>query len=334
MTIKNIAFYTAYDKRFQGNQFINDFDDSNEYVAVSKQLKKVGFEVHSLDIFNKKKISPDVCFFLDIPPHSVSKLIGGNTYSIVLLREPDNTCQENYKKNRHNEFDLILTWKTSLIDNVKYLPYPSTRLASFEQLQVKDCLNRKLCVLINSNLFSKLDGELYSLRRMIINWFDKFNPKDFELWGYGWDKFSYLVKGRTIFQMKKPKKLIPWSYQGVTKNKFETLSQFKFSICFENTNKVNDYISEKIFDAFIAQNVPIYFGAPNISEIIPKECFIDYRDFNSFEDLYLHLKNMSDDEYLKYIAAINQYMKSSKVQKFSLKNWVDIVSGAIHRLSI
>jgi len=334
MIRKKIAFYSPYDKRTKKDGFLNDFDDSNEYVAVSKHLKKLGFEVHSLDIFNKKKISPDVCFFLDIPPYSVFDVIGDNTYSIVLLREPDNTCQENFKKNRHNEFDLVLTWKSSLIDNLKYLPYPSTRLASFDQLEVKDTLNRKLCVLINSNLFSKLDGELYTLRRKIINWFEKYNQKDFELWGYGWDKFSVLVKGRIVFKMKKPKKFIPLSYQGEAENKHKTLSQYKFSICFENTNKVDDYISEKIFDAFIAQNVPIYFGAPNISEIIPKECFIDYRDFNTIEDLYLHLKNMSDDEYLEYVAAINKYMKSSKVQKFSLKNWVDIVSGSIQRLSI
>ena len=41
------------------------------------------------------------------------------------------------------------------------------------------------------------------------------------------------------------------SYKGETPNKIETLSKYKFSICFENTSSEPDYISEKIFDCFL-----------------------------------------------------------------------------------
>ena len=334
MMRKKIAFYSPYDKRTKKDGFLNDFDDSNEYVTLSKYLIKLGCEVHSLDVFDKQKVSPDICVFMDIPPVNINRLIDRTTQSIVLLRESESISRENFEKKRHAEFDLILTWKRALIDNVKYLPYPSTRLVSFEQLVVKDFLNRKLCVLINSNLFSKLDGELYSLRKKIMIWFHFNHPEDFDLWGFDWDRFKVVIFGRVLFSFKKPSKFIPPLYNGVAEDKINTISQYKFSICFENTNNVNDYISEKIFDAFLAQNVPIYYGAPNITDVIPSDCFIDYRDFKSEDELYSFLKSMPDDEYLEYIAAINKYMKGSKVQKFSLKNWVDIVSGSIQRLSI
>ncbi|WP_226896450.1 glycosyltransferase family 10 domain-containing protein [Poseidonibacter ostreae] len=58
------------------------------------------------------------------------------------------------------------------------------------------------------------------------------------------------------------------------------------------------YITEKIFDSFFAGCVPVYLGADNITEHIPKECFIDKREFDTYEKLYKYLKNMSDEEYV------------------------------------
>ena len=45
-------------------------------------------------------------------------------------------------------------------------------------------------------------------------------------------------------------------------------------------------VSEKIFDCFAAGNVPIYWGASNVTDYIPEDCFIDMRSFSSFEELY------------------------------------------------
>ena len=38
---------------------------------------------------------------------------------------------------------------------------------------------------------------------------------------------------------------------------------------------VNGYVTEKIFDAFKAGCVPVYWGAENITKYVPAECFID-----------------------------------------------------------
>ncbi len=48
-------------------------------------------------------------------------------------------------------------------------------------------------------------------------------------------------------------------------NKIEFLSDYKFNICCENVD-VKDYVTEKIFDAFSAGTIPIYFGSNNEPE--------------------------------------------------------------------
>lgn len=83
---------------------------------------------------------------------------------------------------------------------------------------------------------------------------------------------------------------------------------------------------------FLAKNIPIYWGATNISEIVSKEYFIDFRDFDSYEELYLFIKNMEDDVYLGYINAINKLLNSESICRYTLENWVKGIKNAIFKL--
>jgi hypothetical protein len=105
-------------------------------------------------------------------------------------------------------------------------------------------------------------------------------------------------------------------FKGFVENKIALMSQYKFSICFES-QIANGYVSEKIFDSLFAFCVPIYLGAKNIEEYVPKNCFIDYRDFNSLEDLQKYLDNMSDADYQKILNHIETFLKSKKFEKNS-----------------
>lgn len=69
-------------------------------------------------------------------------------------------------------------------------------------------------------------------------------------------------------------------------------SLHKFNICFENS--VDPYyacgwVTEKIFYSLGSGCIPIYWGAPDIEEHVPKEVFIDYRNFDTIKDLYAYL---------------------------------------------
>lgn len=101
-----------------------------------------------------------------------------------------------------------------------------------------------------------------------------------------------------------------------SEEKYDVMMQYKFYLCFENMSLAG-YISEKIFDCFAAGVVPIYMGAPNITEYIPEGCFIDMRDFDSYEALYHYMKEMTEEEYQTYIVNIKNYLKSEKSYQFS-----------------
>jgi hypothetical protein len=54
---------------------------------------------------------------------------------------------------------------------------------------------------------------------------------------------------------------------GKIRNKIKFLSSYKFSITMENTEG-QGYISEKIFDSFMAGKIPIYYGSYMIDAFI------------------------------------------------------------------
>ena len=76
---------------------------------------------------------------------------------------------------------------------------------------------------------------------------------------------------------------------------------------------------------------PIYLGATNIEEYIPKNCFIDYRDFQNDLQLYQFLKMMSKETYERYLSNIGAFLQSDRGQIFS-KEYLDklLYEAAIH----
>jgi len=111
------------------------------------------------------------------------------------------------------------------------------------------------------------------------------------------------------------------SYKGKIKNKKEIMERYKFSICYENAKDIPGYITEKLFDSFFAGCVPVYWGANNITEYIPKNCFIDKRDYKTYEELYAFLNKMDDEEYMKYLINIENYLNSDDSFLFTGKGF-------------
>jgi len=136
----------------------------------------------------------------------------------------------------------------------------------------------------------------YHQRQKIAEYFLAKYPNELDLYGLKWsDKFSKIHKGSVARD-----------------SKIKKLNEYKFAITFDSYINQRGYISEKIFDAFFARTIPIYLGADNISDYIPKECFVDVRRFKSYEELYRYLSTMTEDEYIKKLHAIEKFL-SSKV---------------------
>lgn len=152
--------------------------------------------------------------------------------------------------------------------------------------------------------------ELYKERLEII---EHFAGKEFDLYGIGWDK---PIIGETAGL----RKAVTMSYKGAVADKIETLSQYRFTFTFENTI-AQGYVTEKIFDALFAGSVPIYLGAPDITDFVHKAAFIDMRDFKNYDELELYLRAMTEERYQEYINAINRYIQSPEYERFSQESF-------------
>ncbi|GAA7279778.1 glycosyltransferase family 10 [Helicobacter pylori] len=75
-------------------------------------------------------------------------------------------------------------------------------------------------------------------------------------------------------------------------NKSEFLSQYKFNLCFENSQGYG-YVTEKILDAYFSHTIPIYWGSPSVAKDFNPKSFVNVHDFNNFDEAidyvrYLH----------------------------------------------
>ncbi len=160
--------------------------------------------------------------------------------------------------------------------------------------------------------------DLYSERLNAIRFFHK--TDGFDLFGKGWDDTSRLNKSdREIIRKINPTEV---------DDKLETLSNYRFSLCFENC-VFPGYITEKIFDSFFAGCIPVYYGAPDIAEFIPKETFVDFRDFRSLADLEGFLRSITENEYSAKLTSIREFLKSNQFKQFTESRFADQILSMI-----
>ncbi|HUD01359.1 MAG TPA: glycosyltransferase family 10 [Rhabdochlamydiaceae bacterium] len=205
-------------------------------------------------------------------------------------------------------FKRVYTWNDDLVDNIKFFKfyYPVLQpmlqnLPSFEE--------KKLVTQMSSNKKSKHSKELYKAREAVIQFFE--DKDDFEFYGPAWESKEYK------------------NYRGTVDNKLDTLKNYRFNVCYENMRDVKGYITEKIFDSFAAGSVPIYWGASNVTDYIPKNCFIDRRDFKDFAEVYEYIRTMDKATYDAYLKNIQEYLQSDKAKLFSQEMFSVIFLEAI-----
>jgi hypothetical protein len=231
----------------------------------------------------------------------------------------------NFDKNYHNLFEKIFTWDDQIIDEGKYIHLSYKFNINKKKIRY-EFDNKKLIALIAANKSFNGPHELYSLRLSIIRWFAKNHSKDFKFYGRDWKYFRFAMNSKFRFLNRfnipnLPLFSILKLYGGAPKDKGSILCTYKFSICFENSSNDYGYISEKIFDCFFNNCIPIYYGAPNIDEYIPDNCFVDYRKFKSIDDLYKYISSIDRDKFDQYIHNIQEFLNSRKGRDFCHKNF-------------
>ena len=163
-------------------------------------------------------------------------------------------------------------------------------------------------VVINGNHKPRIRrGELYSKRIEAMAALALMDAVD--LYGRGWKRWW----ARSSFWMPywcNRKKLMS-VYYGECSSKYEILSRYQFSLCFENMI-MNGYVTEKIFDCLYAGTIPLYLGAPDIDLIIPPDVYIDVRKFSSWQDMWSVVSRLTDAELSSMREAGKIFLNSEK----------------------
>ena len=236
----------------------------------------------------------------------------------VILWEPDAVCAANWRRSEYRDFSRVLTWDDSIVDGnrIQKMLFPIPE--AWPRVAQIPFGEKKLLTNISANKHSLHPAELYSARREAVRFFERRFPKEFDLYGVGWDRASVPIGDARRFMLRRPRHEPPYvSYRGTIDHKSKVLPRYRFALCYENSGNQPGYITEKIFDVMRSGCVPVYLGAPNVREYIGESAFIDRREFSSNAELAEYLESMTEGEYAVRIEAIADYLSSERFKQFT-----------------
>ena len=315
-----------YSEIFREQYCFNNSDSSihegcfNRMIELKKSFKKLDMDLIGQDSLNDAD-SYDAVIIWDHPKDKkMRQEINNISVPIYLIAEeapiilPENFIDEFTKK-----YKRIFTWMNVLIDGKRYIKnyslFPDLIASDRARKQDIPIAKKKGKVLIASLRPCKHKNSRYHLRKEIALWYKENYPQELDIYGRYWDRHYFAVEGiigrilnsnklNFIFNTKKYQKL----YKGILKSKNYDLKGYLFQFCMENAEGYDGYVTEKIFDALICRNIPIYYPSfpNNVNMLIPKNVYINAIDFKSIEELNSHLNNLS-------FSAIEEYFYNAEI---------------------
>jgi hypothetical protein len=173
-------------------------------------------------------------------------------------------------------------------------------------------------VLCSPERFSKeyASTQLHDERLAAISHFGRMGKLD--LYGSGWGNLNNLPLHWQSELAATVSSLNPVTCG----DKLATMANYKFALCFENL-EFPGYVTEKVIDCLVAGVVPIYWGAPDIQEFIPEDCFIEARKFKSLDVLNAYLEKVSETEWIEIVSHGRAYLKSNAGQRYSYTGFAE-----------
>lgn len=238
----------------------------------------------------------------------------------LFLWEASAISPENWNPELHKLFPRIFTWHDKYVDGKKFIKIYWPQTSQFPSIPKISFGDRKLLVNISMNKSASHPRELYSARRASISYFERTQPNNFDLYGMGWNRPAHW--GERLLPFLQPRYA---SYRGTVQNKWDVLPHYRFSLCYENISGEPGWVTEKIFDCMRARCVPIYWGAPNITDYVDAEAFVDRRRFKSDAELAAYLLSITEQEYERFQTAMQAYLQSERFTKFLPPAYADTI---------
>jgi len=235
---------------------------------------------------------------------------------ILIAYEPPTVMQEMYEPCMLSCFSRVLTWDDSRVDNVKFFKFCYPYLLPLMQ-DVPSFSKKKFLTMVVRYKRAAGENELYSERLRMVRYFEKHPKLGFEFYGLRWPRRKFSTYRGAI--------------PGGREGKLDILKHYRFCIAYENTKGTPGYITEKIFDCFAAGVVPIYWGASNIEQYIPKNCYILRENFASTKSLVTYLEHMTEAEYISYLSNARKFLSSPAARQFSSEKMVETILSVIEK---
>lgn len=335
IVVKDAIFLN--NKFFSKDPTIIRDDQHSCFIELKKTLLKSKVDLSTEDINPVAKSK--ICIYLNVEKHALDttkKIIYG------LMQEPPGVNDDNWDLTNYAQYTRLFTWNDDYVDDKKVFKLPFGYALHVPEID-RAWSKRLFCTSIIGFKNSDHPLDLYGERTNISKWFSKHHASEYTFYGKGWSNVFSLSKivtnitknpyklGKIISKYYSLKKV----YGGEVSSKKSSLSKYKFSICFENRKNLPGFLTEKIFDCFAAGTIPVYWGASNINDLIPSNCYIDYRKFATYDDLYKHLKSIDQKKYEKYMHNIQLFITGEKSIPFRDKTYaVTLKKYILHDLKM
>jgi hypothetical protein len=296
------------------------------YVSLRQKAAKRNMVMETSDILPPGQA--DIVVFMDHPSPKhlqACKRANPNTKILLVLLETSLGAAYTFNPKNHEDADAVLTYKRSLVDYKKYFPmrpraYDPSRIRSG-----KEFAKRKVACLVGTNrqyrfrsglflkrygwqisIWDRIDymlcpGELMTYRAKVARLCASYPPDLFDIYGAGWELYPE-TRDRCL---------------GVPRiSSLEYLGNYRYYFAFENHRGEESLISERIWDSLWGDSVPVYYGNARVSEIIPKDCFIDASIFSSPAELLNYLIRSPESEWKRLHEAGREFLNSDTVGPF------------------
>ena len=174
---------------------------------------------------------------------------------------------------------------------VEYFPFVSRfDINNKYHLQIIN-KNRKYDKSIGMILVNRPNNEEYEINGIQLKRLDYLRKKyaiafdNITVHGQGWDE---LIDHKYINIENIKNRMI----DDIDINQF--YKKYNFALIIENNNALN-YVSEKIYDAWVSGCIPIYYGNNNKINL-PKNCYIDIKDFESIEKVKEYVDKLRKED--------------------------------------